>query len=111
MHQKIKNNNQNRRQRISGNKTMKTTNSARIKSLKANMRRVNELLNHYQAIEEAQEKTRNVATYDAATSQMKYAYKMIIEEMNKMLNDIDILGVDCGALNVKAYNRIEEHTF
>jgi hypothetical protein len=36
---------------------------------------------------------------------------MIIEEMNKMLNDVDILGCDCGALDIKNYNRIEKHTY
>ena len=90
---------------------MKTINSARIKNLKANMRRVNELLNHYQAMEKAQAKSRKVTTYDAAGEQMKYAYNMIIEEMNKMLNDVDILGCDCGALDIKDFNRIEKHTF
>ena len=90
---------------------MKTINSARIKNLKASMRRVNELLNNYQAMEEAQANSRNVTTYDAAGEQMKYAYNMIIEEMNKMLNDVDILGTDCGALHILDYNRIEKHTY
>lgn len=90
---------------------MKTINSERIKNLKANMRRVNELLNNYQAMEEAQDKSRNVNTYEAAGNQMKYAYNMIIAEMNKMLNDVDCLGCSCGALDIKDYNRIEKHTF
>lgn len=90
---------------------MKTINSERIKNLKANIRRVNELLNNYKAMEEAQAKTRNVTTYDAAIEQMKYSYNMIIEEMNKMLNDVDILGCDCGALDIKNYNKIEKHTY
>jgi broad-specificity NMP kinase len=34
---------------------MKTTSSQRIKDLKANMRSINELLNNYQAMEEAQQ--------------------------------------------------------
>jgi hypothetical protein len=89
---------------------MKTTNSERIKNLKANARRINELLNNYQAMEEAQLKARNVLTYDAAGEQMKYDYNMIIEEMNKMLNEIDSLGVLCGALDIKDYNRIEKYT-
>ena len=89
---------------------MKTINSERIKNLKANIRRVSELLNNYQAMEEAQAKSRNVTTYDAAGEQMKYAYSMIIEEMNNMLNDVDVLGCNCGALNVQEYNRIEKHT-
>lgn len=90
---------------------MKTINSERIKNLKANMRRVNELLNNYQAMEEAQAKSRNVVVYDAAGEQMKYDYNMIIEEMNKMLREVDILGCDCGALDIKDFNRIEKRTF
>lgn len=90
---------------------MKTTSSQRIKDLKANMRSINELLNNYQAMEEAQLKSRNVTTYDAAGEQMKYDYNMIIAEMNKMLNEIDILGMSCGALNISDYNRIEKRTF
>jgi hypothetical protein len=90
---------------------METINSERIKNLKANTRRVNVWLNRYQAMEVKQAKSRNVKTYDAAGEQMKYAYNMIIEEMNKMLNDVDILGCDCGALDINDFNRIEKHTF
>lgn len=93
-----------------GKEVMKTTNSQRIKNLKANARRINELLNNYQAMEEAQLKSRNVTTYDAAKRQMKYDYNMIIEEMNNMLNEIDILGTSCGALDIRDYNRIEKRT-
>ena len=90
---------------------MKTINSERIKNLKANMRRVSELLSNYQAMEEAQARSRNVTTYDAAGEQMKYDYSMIIEEMNNMLNDVDVPGCNCGALDIRDYNRIEKHTF
>lgn len=90
---------------------MKTFTSEKIKNLKANMRRVNELLSHYKAMEEAQLKSRNTLTYDAAEEQMKYAYKMIIAEMNMMLNEVDTLGCHCGELDVREYNRIEKHTF
>ena len=90
---------------------MKTINSERIKNLKSSMRRINELLNNYQAMEEAQYKSRNTTVYDAAGEQMKYAYKTIISEMNVMLNSIDMLGLNCGELEALDYNRIEKHTY
>jgi hypothetical protein len=90
---------------------MKTNNSETIKNLKANMRRVNELLTNYQNMEAAQDKARTAIVYDAAGEQMKYDYNMIIAEMNKMLNELDILGVYCGELDVMDYNRIEKRTF
>lgn len=88
----------------SGTKTMKTINSETIKNIKANMRRVNEFLTNYQNMEAA------FTIYDAAGEQMKYDYNMIIEEMNKMLNSVDLLGMFCGALDVWDYNRIEKRT-
>ena len=89
---------------------MKTINSETIKNIKANMRRVNEFLTNYQNMEAAQDKAKTVTVYDAAGEQMKYDYNMIIEEMNKMLNSVDLLGMFCGALDVWDYNRIEKRT-
>lgn len=83
----------------------------KIRDIKANMKRMNDLLKNYQAMEAAQLKATNVTVYTAAGEQMKYDYKMLIEETNKMLNGIDILGTSCGALDIRDYNRVEKHTF
>ena len=81
-----------------------------IKAIKSSTKRINELLANYKAMSEAQLKTRNVTTYNATSEQMKYDFNMIIEEMNKMLNELDELGFYCGALSLNEFNRIEKKT-
>ena len=81
----------------------------RIEKVKANMRRINELLDNYEAMEEALCHTTIDIIYVAAAKQMRRDYKMIMEEMNKMLNDIDNLGTYSESLKKLEYHRIEKH--
>ena len=89
---------------------MKTTCTNDIKEIKLNMKTIAQLLNNYQDMQAIQFKAKNVRTYDAAAENMINSYNMIIEEMKKMINSVDLLGMNCGALDIHDYNVIEVKT-
>lgn len=89
---------------------MKTTCTNDIKEIKSNMKTIAQLLNNYQDMQTIQFKAKNVRTYDAAAENMRNSYNLIIEEMKKMINSVDMLGMSCNALDIHDYNVIEVKT-
>lgn len=82
-----------------------------IKEMKSSMKQIGKLLNSYQGAVKAQQNARNNSQYDSAIGGMQEAYNQIIDQMKVMLNDLDVLGSNCDALDVREYNVLITKTF
>ena len=82
-----------------------------IKEMKSSMKQIGKLLNSYKEAEKAQQNARNNSQYDSAADDMQQAYNQIIDQLKVMVNDLDILGTHCNALDVREYNVLTTKKF
>ena len=82
-----------------------------IKEMKSSMKQISRLLNSYKEAQKAQDNARNNSQYDSAIDDMQQAYNQIIDQLKVMVNDLDILGTYCNALDVHEFNVLTTKKF
>lgn len=79
-------------------------------TLNKNLKEMKQLVNAYAEAEKVNYNARNCRDYDKSKEDMIEAFDAMMDVMREMVSNMNILGTDCGAMNVRGFYRIKEMT-
>lgn len=68
---------------------------------------VNKMAKEYQQAENAKIESRNNRDWEAAERDQKVLYYDMLERVRGVLSEVTMLGTNCGAIDIREYNKIE----